>query len=423
MRPQPHDQRIHRRRCLTPEPLFTRRRIIVLAVCVGIFALGQFHRASGAVFSPILMARFDASAATIGGLVSAMFLATVIAQAPFGVLLDRFGPRYVIAGCLSMIAAGAALFALGETFEALLASRIMIGIGAASMGAATHVIIARTFPARDFGYISGLVVTIGGVGGLLGSYPLSVALERLPWALVFGAVAAVTVGLTIAILTAIRGEGPAPRPAEGAPTGGYLTLLRSAEFLKILAMAIVTWAPITAISGLWGGPYLQDALGLAPEPAGAVLSLMFVMTLSGGYVFGVLDRRMTSRRLLIFAGSGLSMGSLFLLAALPAPQPAIAIGLLLAMMFSQQFYIPLAAHMRKVSPDHILGRASTLMTLVAVAAIPTMQAAIGALLDLAAAAGLGVTDQYRVVWAAMGGLILICGAIYASARYVNETQT
>ena len=66
-------------------------------------------------------------------------------------------------------------------------------------------------------------------------------------------------------------------------------------------------------------------------------------------------------------------------------------------MFCQQFYIPLAAHMRKISPDHVLGRASTLLTLVAVAAIPTMQAAIGAVLDLAAAAGLSVTDQYRVV--------------------------
>ena len=49
-----------------------------------------------------------------------------------------------------------------------------------------------------------------------------------------------------------------------------------------------------------------------------------------------------------------------------------------------------------------------------------MQAAIGALLDLAAAWGLEVTDQYRVVWAVMGGLILICTAVYATARDVNE---
>ncbi len=404
------------------DALFTRRRVVVFAVCVSIFALGQFHRASGAVFSPILMERFAASAATVGGLVSAMFLATVVAQAPFGLLLDRFGPRYVVAGCMSMIAAGAAVFALGETFEALVASRIMIGVGSASMGAATHVIIARNFPARDFGYVSGLVVTIGGVGGLLGSYPLSMALERLPWALVFGAVAALTMGLTLAVLSAIWGEGPAPKPADGASPGGYMTLLRDAEFLKVLALAVVTWAPITAISGLWGGPYLQVALGLTPETAGAILSLMFLMTLSAGYVFGALDRRMTSRRFLIFAGAGASILSLFVLAALPDPSPYLAVGLLLSMMFSQQFYIPLAAHMRKISPDHVLGRASTLLTLVAVAAIPTLQAAIGAVLDLAVAAGLEPVDQYRVVWGAIGMLILMMSAIYATARNVNETS-
>ena len=58
--------------------------------------------------------------------------------------------------------------------------------------------------------------------------------------------------------------------------------------------------------------------------------------------------------------------------------------ILLAMIiFCQTFYIPLGAHMRKVVPLEVVGRASILLSLVGVAAIPVMQTSFGAILDLA----------------------------------------
>jgi len=243
----------------------SRRHFIVLSVCVGIFALGQFHRASGSVFTPILMDRFALSAATIGGLVSVMYFATI------------------------------------------------------------HVIIARNFKEDDFGYVSGLVVTLGGVGGLLGTYPLALALERAAWPWVFG---------LISILTLLDQIG-------------FLGLLRQKEFLKILAMSLMTYAPITTITGLWGGPYLQDVAGLSPERAGAVLLLLFAATIVGGFVFGLLDKRAASRKRVILIAVGLSTASLAVLAALDRPNTIVGVGLLLVMVFCQQFYVPLGAHMRK----------------------------------------------------------------------------
>ncbi|MFC6583737.1 MFS transporter [Sulfitobacter aestuariivivens] len=91
----------------------TSRQFIVLLVCVAIFALGQFHRASGSVFTPILMDSFGISAATVAGLVSAMFFATIAVQVPFGSALDRIGPRKVLAVCMGLVA-GARPFLLAR---------------------------------------------------------------------------------------------------------------------------------------------------------------------------------------------------------------------------------------------------------------------------------------------------------------------
>lgn len=43
---------------------------------------------------PILMDQFVLSAVIVGGLVSAMLFATILAQVPFGVALERKGSRF-----------------------------------------------------------------------------------------------------------------------------------------------------------------------------------------------------------------------------------------------------------------------------------------------------------------------------------------
>lgn len=400
---------------------YTRHQAIILATCVAIFALGQFHRASGGVFTPILMDGFAVSAATIGTLVSAMFFATILVQLPFGVALDRFGPRLVLTGCIAVIAAGTALFALNLSYETALMSRILIGVGLASMGAATHVIIARNFDGADFGYISGLVVTLGGIGGLLGTYPLALALTNLSWLSVFFGVAVVTALLALLVFAAVKPGTENTKQNDGPETDdGYFALLKDREFLKILALGVVTFAPITTITGLWGGPYLQDAANLSPENTGAVLLLLFAATIAAGYTFGVMDKRFKSRLTLTLTAVGISSSSLLLLAALDRPGAGIAICLLMTMVFFQQFYIPLGAHMRNTIPDNQLGRASTLLSLVSVAAIPGMQIGFGAILDYAKANGFGVEDQYRMAFGVMGLCILLGGAIYATSTNANN---
>lgn len=352
-----------------------------------------------------------------------MFFATILAQVPFGMALDKKGPRIVLGFCILVIAIGTVTFAFAGSFQWMLVSRILIGIGLAAMGAATHVIIARNFSGRDFGYVSGLVVTLGGIGGLLGTYPLAFALERVSWSLVFSGVACATLLLASVVFRAVNsGATKAEQADPDTANQGFLTLLSQSEFLKILVLGAVTYAPITAITGLWGGPYLQDVTGLSPEQAGAVLLLFFAATIAAGYVFGLLDRRAKSRKRVILFSAGLSGLTLVVLAGMNTSSPQVSIALLLAMIFLQQFYIPLGAHMRRAIPDHMLARASALLSLVSVAAIPAMQLGFGAVLDVAANTGLDVQSQYRIAFGLMGVLILICSSVYAFSRNADDIK-
>lgn len=385
------------------------------------FALGQFHRSSGAVFSPILIDRFDLSATMTGALVSSMFLATIAAQTPLGAALDRFGLRPVLLLNILVVGFGAIIFAFADSYEAALAGRIVIGVGSASMGAASYVIYARAFPPRDFGYVNGLVVGLGGVGGLTGTFPLAFALERLPYAAVFAAPGFIALGMAAAAFF-ILSDHRFQKQKAGADSRseGYVALLKRVEFIRILALAAVTFAPIVTFTGVWGGPYFRDVYGLSPEAMGAILFLMSAATILGAFAFAWAERRGFPRRRLIFASVSLSLACFAILAAIPFAGPAVPAALLSVMIFGQQFYIPLGAHMRRIAPDASMARASTLLLFVSVAAIPMMQTGFGAILDLAAAAGVSAVNGYRIGFASIGGLIALAAAIYAGAQDVDE---
>ena len=99
------------------------------------FALGYFLsyllRVVNAVIAPDLVRDLGLTAADLGLLTSANFLAFAVAQLPLGILLDRFGPRRTEAVLLLFAALGAFLFSIAGSAPDLIAGRAagMVTVG------------------------------------------------------------------------------------------------------------------------------------------------------------------------------------------------------------------------------------------------------------------------------------------------------
>lgn len=394
-------------------------RAVILAILAGVFAIGQFHRAAGSVTTPILIENLSVSATAISLVMAIMFLATVSGQLPLGAMLDRVGARIMLSVTTMLVAIGTAVFALASDYGQFLVARVLIGLGFAVSGAAIHVIIASSFPRRDFAYVQGLIAGFGGVGGLLATYPLAVLLERLPWTTVFWSLSGLTALLVLLMLRYIPRPKPAPLSSGGAGPG-YLELLRLAEMRKILAMALVVWSPIVIITGLWGSAYYQDMHGFSPEAAGAVIFALSAATMIGAFAFGWLDRNIPRRKGLILTAGTASALCYLGLGVLSAPPAGLTVALLVTMVFCQQFHVVVVAHLRAIVPPEVLGRASALFTLVAVIAIPSLQMGFGAILDLAELAGWSRETGFRLGFGAVGAIILCGTAVYSTARRAND---
>lgn len=394
----------------------------VVIFCALVFAIGQFHRAAGGILSPVLAEDLQLSASALGSVIGAMFIATMAMQIPAGVALDRFGPRRVLPLMLGVAGIGSLIFSRAVELEWVYAGRILLGIGFASSSAAAHILFSRWFPHDRFAQVSGIMVAIGGVGGLTGTYPLATVVEVIGWRPALLAVGLFTLAVAILGSITIRNAPPhVPRPVF-QPTGwwtmldGFREISGNRDFFRLLAMSTVAFAPITTVAGLWGGPYFQEVHDFDTQEAGAVLFALFLMTMIGGLVFGPLDRLLGTRKKVVLGGA---IGSAFCVGAVAGIgnlPPAAAIVLLLGMTLFQNFYLTLNAHNRALVGDHLVGRASTLLTVAAVGGIPVMQSGFGIALDWGRSTGLTIEQSYRLGFGFIAASVLVAGLIYAWAE-------
>ena len=157
------------------------------------------YRSINAVISPDLIAGFSLSAADLGLLTSAYFLAFAAFQIPVGILLDRFGPRRVNASLFVAAAAGALVFSLSQNFATLLAGRALIGLGVSAGLMSSIKVFTIWFPMERLPAITGRILFVGGLGAMAATVPVEAALEITDWRGVFRVMSLLTLVAALAL--------------------------------------------------------------------------------------------------------------------------------------------------------------------------------------------------------------------------------
>lgn len=133
-----------------------------------LFSLGYFvsflFRGVNLGFSPFLVHDLGLSTTDLGTLTSLYFLGFAAAQIPGGVLLDHFGARRVIALVMLIAAIGIYLFGNAHSLAAMMAGRLLIGVGVSVCLGGAFKATAQHFPLNQLTLINGLVMAVGGMG-------------------------------------------------------------------------------------------------------------------------------------------------------------------------------------------------------------------------------------------------------------------
>ena len=378
------------------------------------FALGYYLsyllRTVNAVISPRLTDELGLSAASLGLLTSAYFLAFGAAQIPVGIALDRFGPRRVEAALLLLAALGSALFAMADSLGALAGARAMVGLGVSACLMAALKGFTLWYPPERQSSMIGFIMASGSLGALTASVPLAAVLPVLGWRGAFWIIAAVSLFAAVLALRALP-DSPAARSEASLAAALRVVagIFAAPAFLRHAAASVFFVGGFMALQSLWVVPWVMNVNGFDIAGAATVLVALNLGNLAGQLAVGVFGVRLARAGVqpfgLLRAGYGMMLvvQALILWSDLPVLPLWTAFGLLTAA--NSQIYLSAA----RAFPPALFGRVSTALNLMAFAGAFCVQWGFGIGLDLMR--GMGVELARALAWG-FGALLALQALAY-----------
>ncbi|MCU0762282.1 MAG: MFS transporter [Hydrogenophaga sp.] len=390
--------------------------IVFLAFALAYF-LSALVRAITATLSPTLSVELSLSAGDLGLLAGGYFFGFALTQLPLGSWLDRHGPRKVILGFLTVAVLGCAAFAMANSFAALLAARVLTGMGVSACLMAPLTGYRRWLtPATQLRANSWMLMT-GSLGMVAATLPVQWLMPLTGWRGLFWLLAALIALSMVAIAAAVpawqTGEGPAraagPSPA---PAMGYGAIWRNPYFRQMLPIGFVNYGGMVAVQTLWAGPWMVKVAGYTPEQAAAGLFGINLSMLCAFWLWGVVNPHLARRGLAPERLIAWGLPTSFVVLALIVYLGPRAGWLLWALFCVSSTFVSLSQPAVALAlPPQAAGRALSAYNLAIFAGVFVVQWGIGLLIEALVVMGWDEVARYR---GAVGLFGLCCVAAYAA---------
>ena len=233
----------------------------------------------------------DLSKSQAGVLAGAYAAGTLLLSIPAGLLAARAGPRATLLGGLALLTVACVAFGFGERYELLVAARFVQGVAGAACWAAGMAWLLAEAPPERRGELIGTALGVA-IAGALGGPILGALADASSPSLVFSAVAAITAGLAVAVLS----TPPPPRADAGAGLRRAFTTRRVLAGAWLTALPAFFFGTTTVLTSL-----RLDVLGVGAAGVAAVFLVAAALEAAVSPVVGRFsDRR--GRRLPITLG-------------------------------------------------------------------------------------------------------------------------
>jgi MFS family permease len=304
-------------------PVSQSRRLVFLYVLAGaVFAT----IAARGLTVPLYAHELGASRFEVGALFSVATLAAAALSLPTGVLIDRFGPRNLLAASLVLTAVSQIATALTTTVPPLFVWQVMGGLALGAQQSAVFSAVTESVQPRRLGRAMGWLTLSMQIGFTLGPALAGVALR---WIDIRTDIALTTALLVLTIPGALVTSQTRQR------TGGGLSLRTPLRSLAPQAAFLPVVIGLVAMSLLWGvwqafAPIFgKEALGLTSAEVGYLLAIQAIFNAASRPVAGGMVDRARRRWPIVFTGIvgwSLTMVAVTHLVGFAVPAMVVALG-------------------------------------------------------------------------------------------------
>lgn len=277
----------------------------------------HFHRVNLNVLADRLMLEFNLSGISLGNLAAAYSYIYIFMQIPGGVIIDRFGSRRVgFVSCLLM-GTGSIMFGCSHSIAGIFIGRLLIGLGASVVMIYILKFQSLWYSPNEFATMTGLAIFIGGMGALVGTFPLAYVIRFVSWQTSFFTTGVAAIILSILCLLLVKDHPGNVGMANANQRSATKNNPDKHNSLWHMAVLTVTnkqlWLPFLvyfgvygsfiALTGAWGITYLMQIYNISRSQAALVMLPASLGVILGAPIAGYLSDRLKNREILIFITS------------------------------------------------------------------------------------------------------------------------
>ncbi|BAU96553.1 major facilitator superfamily permease [Corynebacterium suranareeae] len=248
--------------------------------------------------------RFQVDATRIAVFTSVQVGVYAFSQIPMGILIDKFGPRKLLAVGALLMGAGQLILGFTDSYAIAIIARVFIGAGDASIFLSVMRILPFWFPLKHTPIFTQLTTCLGQLGQFLSAVPFMALLGTQGWTVAFVSLGSIVGLLAIAALVAVRDSpDPQQKPTtthtddEKPSLGASLKLIVKNPIPWqgfFIHYVLMVWQTVFAL--MWGVPLMTLGMGLSSATAGLVLSINTVCMVISAPIIGIISARLGYRR-------------------------------------------------------------------------------------------------------------------------------
>jgi sugar phosphate permease len=339
------------------------------------------------VMEPALRQHFSLSAMGFGVFSSFYYYSYVPMQLPAGLLMDRFGPRRLLALACAVSALGMWFFAATDFVSLAATGRFLTGFGSAFAFVGVLKLATIWLPEDRLALVAGLASALGTIGAMIGDNLLGAMVEHVGWQQSVNYTAVFGVGLLFLMWFGVHDKKKNLDTDGGTVTNfsqvlvDFKFIIKNRQIWLNGAYGCLIYLPTTVFAELWGIPYLSHAHGLSLSSAEFANSIIFMGCTVGAPLWGYLSDRLKQRKLPMRIGAlGAGMVMLCILYI-----PNLNTQLLYFMMFLLGFLYSVQAVVfavgRELSPKEAGGTAIATTNMFVMLGAILLQPLVGRVLD------------------------------------------
>jgi predicted MFS family arabinose efflux permease len=254
-----------------------------------------------------IMQQFHIGAATFGQFSGVYYIGYSLMHLPVGIMLDRYGPRKVMSGCILLATIGLLPLIFADHWMYPIAGRVLIGMGSSAAILGVFKIIRMTFSKERFPRMLSLSVTIGLIGAIYGGGPVSYMREALGYQAVIQLFIAGGVALafiTYWIVPDVKNE------QQSTVLSDVKEVLSNGRVIWSCVFAGLMVGPLEGFADVWGTAFLKQGYGFDGVLAASMPSMIYIGMCFGAPILSLIAEKIDSY-LATIIGAGIVMAAAF----------------------------------------------------------------------------------------------------------------